>query len=238
MNEQQWPPAGVKWYYQDDAVCIAHGDCREIVPTLGRFDLCITDPPYDMQIGGGGCFRDRKYLADIKGFTDGGFDASILSYCDNWFCFCSKDQLIELLVLASKQRWMLIPWHKTNPTPLVNGTYLPDTEYIVHSFAPNRLFGEYKDKARFILHPAQQNNVHPNEKPLSVMLKLVASGSDKGDVIVDFYAGSGTTGRAAKDLGRKCVLIEREERYCEIAANRMSQEVLPLDFATERNTNT
>jgi len=51
-----------------------------------------------------------------------------------------------------------------------------------------------------------------------------------GDVqtILDPFAGSGTTGRAAKDLGRKCVLIEREERYCEIAANRMRQEVLPL----------
>lgn len=45
---------------------------------------------------------------------------------------------------------------------------------------------------------------------------------------IDPFAGSGTTGRAAKDLGRKCTMIEREERYCEIAARRMAQEVLPL----------
>ena len=50
----------------------------------------------------------------------------------------------------------------------------------------------------------------------------------RGETILDPFAGSGTTGRAAKDLGRKCVLIEREERYCEIAANRMRQEVLAL----------
>jgi site-specific DNA-methyltransferase (adenine-specific) len=60
---------------------------------------------------------------------------------------------------------------------------------------------------------------------------LLAKLTNPGDTILDPFAGSGTTGRAAKDLGRKAVLIELEEKYCEIAAKRMAQAVLP--FAQE-----
>lgn len=75
---------------------------------------------------------------------------------------------------------------------------------------------------------ANKETPHPNEKPLALVKKLVTLGTQPGETILDPFAGSGTTGRAAKDLGRKCVLVEREERYCEIAARRMRQEVLAL----------
>ena len=65
---------------------------------------------------------------------------------------------------------------------------------------------------------------HPTEKPVELMAELI--GKCDATTILDPFAGSGTTGRAAKDLGRKAVLIEIEERYCEIAARRMGQEVL------------
>jgi len=217
-----------KPFYQDEAVTIYHGDCREIVPSLGKFDLLLTDPPYEVVATGGGIGAKRKYLSDIKGFTDEGFDMSILDGFNNWFCFCAKSQLLQLIQKAVVRRWQLVTWNKPNPTPLCNGNYLPDTEYIVHSFEPKRLFGEFRDKSRYIEYPAQQGNLHPNEKPLPVIQKLVKLGTVGGENILDPFAGSGTTGRAAKDLGRKCTLIEREERYCEIAARRMQQEVLAL----------
>ena len=214
-------------YYQDESITIYHGDCREIVPELGRFDLLLTDPPYELTATGGGIGAKRAYLASIDGSLDGGFDIAILDSCANWFCFCSKTQLIRLLVEASKKNWAFITWNKPNPTPLCSSNYLPDVEYIIHSYQPGRLFGEYADKSRFIVHPAEKNCFeHPTVKPLPVVSKLIALGSQPGDTILDPFAGSGTTGRAAKDLGRKAVLIEIEERYCEIAARRMGQEVL------------
>jgi site-specific DNA-methyltransferase (adenine-specific) len=73
----------------------------------------------------------------------------------------------------------------------------------------------------------EKQREHPTQKPLNLMLwclNLVPSAQR----VVDPFAGTGTTGRAAKDLGKEAVLIEREEAFCEIAARRMSQEVLAL----------
>lgn len=219
----------MKPYYVDEkaGITIYLGDCREILPTLPKCDLLLTDPPYEVTATGGGLGAKRRYLADIVGFTDGGFDMGVLDGHGNWACFCGKQQLLRLLSRADEMpRWMLVTWNKPNPTPLCNANYLPDTEYIVHAFQSGRLFGDYQHKARYIVYPSQQGNLHPNEKPLPVVSKMVCLGTEPGETILDPFMGSGTTLRAAKDLGRKAIGIELEERYCEIAANRLRQEVL------------
>lgn len=71
--------------------------------------------------------------------------------------------------------------------------------------------------------------VHTTQKPIELMRELVSLFTDPGELVLDPFAGSGTTARACKDLGRRCILIEREEKYCEIAAKRMAQEALPLE---------
>lgn len=217
-----------KPYYQDDAVTIYHGSHADIVPHLEPVELVIADPPYELTATGGGIGAKRDYLKSITGFTDGGFDEAMLDAFPNWFCFCSKAQLLRLLQKASVRRWMLVTWNKPNPTPLCNGNYLPDTEYIVHSFEPNRLFGEFRDKARFIEYPAQQSLLHPNQKPIAVLCKLIRLGTKEGETILDPFAGSCSTGVAAKDLNRKCICIEIEEEHCETGAKRLAQEVLAL----------
>ncbi len=217
----------MKPFYEDEQATIYCGDCREILPQIGSFDLLLTDPPYELTASGGGIGKSREYLSDIEGFTDCGFDQSILDNAGNWMCFCAKAQLPSLLQRASVMpRWMLLTWNKPNPTPLSNGNYLPDTEYIVHGCQPKRIFGQYRDKSRYIVFPAQQNNLHPNEKPITVMTKMVAVGSQPGETIVDPFMGSGTTLLAAKLEGRKAVGIEISEKYCEIAAKRLRQKVL------------
>lgn len=221
----------MKPYYQRAGVTIYHADYRDVLPSLPTVDLLLTDPPYELQARGAGMAANRKYLRDIKGELDCGFDVSLLTAFPNWFCFCSKDQLISLLEAANVLgggRWMLLTWNKPNPTPLMNANYLPDTEYIVHRFeSAKRLFGDYSARSRFIVWPAEKNEFeHPTVKPLQVVKKLVTLGTQPGDTILDPFMGTGTTLRAAKDLGRAAIGVEVEERYCEIAAHRLAQDVL------------
>jgi DNA modification methylase len=87
---------------------------------------------------------------------------------------------------------------------------------------------------RFGIHRHNQSKGggHPTEKPLALMTWCIGLAGEHVQTILDPFFGSGTTGRAAKDLGRKCVGIDREERYAEIAAKRMQQECLPLTDRT------
>jgi len=199
------------------------GDCREAIQALPRIDCVITDPPYEIVATGGGIGGKRKYLADITDFTDCGFDYSLLSGFDNWVVFGTLKQVPKLITQADGERWMLIVWNKPNPTPLCGGNYLPDTEYIIHRFSKGMLFGGYKDKSRFIIHPCEQGKEHPNEKPIPVMMKVVSNASGKGMTILDPFMGSGTTGVACVNLGRKFIGIEIEEKYFDIACRRIEK---------------
>ena len=204
------------------------GDSYSIVPTWNRLQvsLLLIDPPYELTATGGGIGRSRQYLSDIDGFTDGGFDEAILDYADNWICFCAKTQLPSLIARAAKMpRWMLATWNKPNPTPLCNGNYLPDTEYIVHGFQSGRCFGEYRDKSRYIVYPAQQNNHHPNEKPIQVVSKFVSVDSEPGDVIADTFMGSGSTGVSSLRLGRRFWGIESDPKHFATAKKRIIAEL-------------
>lgn len=71
-------------------------------------------------------------------------------------------------------------------------------------------------------------SLHPTQKPLALMQELVALFTDEGEAVLDPYAGSGTTGLAARNLGRRAILIEKDEAHCAIAVKRLAQEVLPF----------
>lgn len=123
----------------------------------------------------------------------------------------------------------LLIWHKTNSAPFANGVWRGDIEYCVHIRERGAYFeGNAKLKKKVFSHPMVTDKCHPTVKPLPLLNKYIQIGTKPNDIVLDPFMGSGTTLRAAKDLGRKAVGIELEEKYCEIAANRLRQSV--LDF--------
>ena len=218
-------------YQPREGITLYCGNCLDILPTLTGIDAVITDPPYEIVATGGGIGAKRQYLHDTAGFTDCGFDYRVLSPFDNWVCFGSLKQVPKLIEQVADRRWMLVTWNKPNPTPLSNGNYLPDTEYIIHAWR-GKLYGEYRDKARFIVHPAgdTEGGNHPNEKPVRVVTKMVRMASALGATVLDPFMGSGTTGVACIRTGRKFIGIEIDPTHYATACRRIDNELqqMPL----------
>ena len=206
-------------YYQDSAVTIYHGDCREIVPFLGRFDLLLTDPPYGIRADG---FRG----AVKNGWKDYGA-------VTGWDNEKPSRWLIEMLLEACKKA---IIWGGNYfELPPRMGWLVWDKGQRDFSLADCELAWTSENRAARVFNFARgraqlDGHQHPTQKPEELMRWCLQQAGECA-TILDPFAGSGTTGRAAKDLGKKATLIEREERYCEIAVNRMAQEVLDLDFS-------
>jgi DNA modification methylase len=215
-------------YFQDDAVTIYHGDCREIVPGLGRFDLLLTDPPYGIDAAADkrGGKQHGKAAAPSRSYGASDWDKTaparwVLDMCREhatWAVLWGGNYFDGL---PPARGWLV--WDKDNG----------DNGYADCELAWTNLELAVR-KFRFRWMGMLQENMaekeprwHPTQKPAPLMTWCIGLAGDV-QTILDPFAGSGTTGRAAKDLGRKAVLIEREERYCEIAASRMAQGVLPL----------
>jgi DNA modification methylase len=238
----------MKSYYQDEAVTIYHGDCREVLPTLDRVDLVLTDPPYPNLKGGTvvnlSSGVGKRHTNNRTVGTPWGDDLEPLSdaFALSRFgalVFCSFHSVAFVPSVVGSDGCALVTWYQRNAMPPMNNAPHFQTEFVwafkkdsglrwkalkTHYDIP-RLQAGCMATERFV--DRNERATHPAQKPIALIKKLLAIG---GDLILDPYCGTGTTLRAAKDLGRKAIGIEIEERYCEIAARRMAQQV--LDFAT------
>ena len=236
----------MKPYYEHGGITIYHGDCREILPGL-RADLVVTDPPYGI------CDAPITSVDTVDGRRGprGG-------HVNTWHPPSEWD--IELdpswlpLALQSANTVALFGhWRKRRAFEDTIGME-PRVEIIwakdMHCGPPcpaamqdERIWvfsTEAVSPQRFEttvwnvgVIPTWKHKHHKNEKPKALMVRLLAW-LPLGKVI-DPFMGSGTTLRAAKDSGRRAIGIEIEERYCEIAAKRLSQEVLPLDVPAQES---
>lgn len=218
----------LKPYYQDDFVTLYHGDCEEVVPRLGQFDLVLIDPPYG--------------IGQDKGVRLGGRTPALQPrrYEDSW----DKERVCrKLLGLVLDAGCLQIVWggnYYSDLLPLAGRWLVWDKEQPMPSFSDAELaWTNLRGNATYMFRYSgggmlakERTRYHPTQKPEALMSWCIqqadTASREPVKTILDAFAGSGTTGVAAKSFGRKCVLVEREERYCEIAAQRLRQEYLPL----------
>ena len=224
----------IKPYYQDMWVAIYHGDCREILPQLDvKVDLVLTDPPY---------FIPAKHYETRRLFKRTFGDLGILESFFKGF-FADIDKVLRddglLYVFCDGQSYPLFYYYVYFITktvrPLIwdkkvsiNGYYWRHQHEII-------LFGVRAEKHKIptgdgdILRYSAVNvdeRQHPAEKPVDLISHILGRTSEENNLILDPFLGSGTTCFCAKKLNRYSIGIEIEEKYCEIAARRCSQEVM------------
>lgn len=224
----------MKPYYEHAGITIYHGDCREVLPSLGGIDLLLTDPPYGL----GAARRKTMGFGDNRGKNGlGGANPSKRDYGDSaWDDVRADDGMIEQCMRASRNQ---IIWggnyFKLPPTKgilvwdkLRGDTDFADGEIAWTSFDRALRIFRYRWNG-FLVDPNSKDvRLHPTQKPLALMKWCLTLGTPPSNIL-DTFAGSGTTLEAAKVLGIPAIGIEIEERYCEIAAKRLAQEV--LDFS-------
>ena len=217
----------MKPYYSDDAVAIYHGDCREVLEWLAA-EVLITDPPYgtesvgwDVSYGRGQNRRHgRTDMAPgviANDIGTGARDAALALWGERPACVFGSPRLPDPPMAVADR----LVWDKKRPG--MNGgpwRYRHETIFVTAGFV------RVNDAAVSIIEAWPDQSDHIHAKPHTLMLRLV--GAAPPGVIADPFMGSGSTLVAAKEMGRKAIGIEVDERYCEIAAKRLGQEV--LDF--------
>lgn len=193
-------------YYRDDHITIYHGDCREIAPTLGRFDLLLTDPPYGIGIANNPVRQAHAKMDWDASVPEPGLLKAMIAKAGKAIIWGGN-----YFELPANQ--CFLAWDKMQPE---------DFSLAMLEQAWTNLKGPAKMFRKSVTSYSKE---HPTQKPLELMAWCIGKAGEVKSIL-DPFAGSGTTGRAAKDLGLQCTMIEREERYCEIAAKRMAQEVL------------
>lgn len=211
----------MKPYYEEDGIVIYHGDCREVLPLLAVCAI-VSDPPYGMAWDGrvirgpngtGKAGPTKNYGVTIAG-DDAPFNPSHL-LCYSEVLLWGFNHFPQAL-----GRGTALVWIKRYDNGY--GTFLSDGELAWL----NKGHGVYC-RRDVSLQGESTTRLHPTQKPLGIM-RWCLGFIDASD-ICDPYMGSGTTLEAAKLGGKKAIGIEIEERYCEIAAKRLSQGVLALE---------
>ncbi len=226
-------------YYQDESCTIFHGDCREILPLVESFDCVIADPPYGVGLEaksakqrGGGVVRrvgsysvpdTPEYIADLV--------VPVIELC------VSRAKAVAITP-GIRNMWLYPPAHDVGcfysaaATGMGRWGFTGMQPILYYGSDPFlRTSQGSRSNSCGQTYPNDANEYdHPCAKPIRMWRWLVARASLPGETILDPFMGSGTTLRAAKDLGRKAIGIEIEERYAEIAAKRLQQETLPLRF--------
>lgn len=245
-------------YYEDEWVTVHHGDYRKVLPELDGVDVVICDPPYSESVHTNvrsskmrANDRGGRYGADTRRQVDLGFEylaAQDRDFLAQQFARLSARWVLVFSDVESDHLWRTDltehgldyvrtgAWIKTGSTPQFSGDR-PATGFeaiaIAHPKGRKRWNGGGQHavwNVPIVLNRSGKDpRWHTTQKPVPLMTALVELFSDEGEVVLDATAGSGTTGVAAKRLGRRSVLIEQSEAHCEAIVKRIQAEA-PLDL--------
>ena len=207
-------------YFSGDGVTIYHGDCVDVLPHLGRFDLLLTDPPYGLRWRGTGFTRHTKILDHNK--------------AKRWDVRPSSQAMGLALGVSSR----FIVWggnYLSDMLPPCRGPLVWDKQTGANTFADGELaFNNVCETMRIFRHQwcgafkaseRKATPIHDTQKPLALM-RWCLSLCDGVKTVVDPFMGSGTTLEAARLYGMRAVGIDADESCCEKAAKRLSQGLL------------
>ena len=210
-------------------VTLLLGDCLELMKSIPdrSVNLILCDLPYGevsqkssglRKLDRGNADRCEMDLFEVASQFNRICTGSI-------YAFCGTEQ-ISTLVFYFRSFGMTTRvgvWEKTNPSPM-NGTrlWLSGLEFCVFARKPKATFNEHCKKALWKA-PSGRSKVHPTEKPVSLMERLILASTNELDVVLDNCMGSGTTGVACINTNRRFIGIEKNEKYFEIASNRINE---------------
>jgi site-specific DNA-methyltransferase (adenine-specific) len=219
----------MKPYYEEDGITIFHGDCREVLPGLGRCSV-ITDPPYGYSYASDHVC-DTTTAEWMQQTIRNDDDLSIRDFICAWAADVPWAIFGSWKMPKPADTRAVLIWDK-GPASGMGDLQFPWKGSWEEIYIGGKGWHGYRDegvlKGHWIVTRASMGRVHPNEKPVSLLSHLIQK-LPAHDCVIDPCAGSGATLVAAKNLGRKAIGIELEEKYCEIAAKRLSQRV--LEFA-------
>ena len=204
-----------------DGVVLYQGDCREILPTLGKVDAVVTDPPYGMAFQSN--YRQKQYW---KIANDA--DETLLKWAckidvgHSKYVFCRWDNIASVSKPKSVITWVKNNWSMGD----LNHEHARQTELALFYPGESHYFpaGRPPDVVQFA---RTGNENHPTEKPVGLMVSFCEWTSG---VILDPFMGSGTTGVAAVKLGRQFIGIELDPGYFDIACKRISSALKQPDM--------
>lgn len=233
----------MKPYFEDEDCTIFHGHCEDVLPTLvtDSVDVVLMDPPYGVQY----VSNHRSWLTEHIAVPIAGDDRlpveiladiePLLRDTGAVYMFCTEDGITPFNEVAkavglTKRRTLI--WDKKNwASGDLKGDWASQCEFIPWAAKGRHLLrgGRPSNLLSYAREVAATRVVyHSCQKPVDLLEKILLTSSDKGDLILDPYMGSGSTLVAAKALGRKSIGCELDERYCAIAVDRLAQGVFAL----------
>ena len=234
-------------YYDEDGITIYNARCEDVLPQIESVDVTVTSPPYNLLKP----VTPSGLLAETPRKKSSGYDSIEDNLSEDEYQKWMSDVFNRVYEKTKNIMWINhktrfknrigihplsflklplfceIIWDRFGSTMLNAKRYAVSHESIFGFGNPeywNRELDSLGTVWRIL--PERQVDSHPCPFPVTIPKRLIESSCKEGGIVLDPFMGSGTTLRAAMDLGKKAIGIEVSERYCEVAANRLRQKVL------------